>query len=248
MTSPHESLQHRQNSYYEDSGEELSPRQQPSQCSLSKYKPLPAIKGKNHRGPSPDILRNPTVSHTEDTVMHTKKKGSPHETRKPDMELKGESPMLLEINHPKQTTNHLANPHLVQKESSPNPTEPYGNNEELPPQSCPPNSTSWSELPDLNNFPDEPGPEEARTLLAIKLPNGQRIHRFFRLKDPLWLVRRFAEVSSSNDFSNFQLVKSIPCEILNLNQTIEENHLLEKILLHLEIFTHDRNIRLPNSS
>ncbi|XP_014770097.1 uncharacterized protein LOC106869085 isoform X2 [Octopus bimaculoides] len=71
-------------------------------------------------------------------------------------------------------------------------------------------------------------------LLAVKLPNSQRIQKCFHPDETFRAVRQFAEHESGENLSDYQLVCNMPRILLGLDTTIRDNGLLDKTLLHLE--------------
>ncbi|XP_029651347.1 uncharacterized protein LOC115224563 [Octopus sinensis] len=71
-------------------------------------------------------------------------------------------------------------------------------------------------------------------LLAVKLPNSQRIQKCFHPDETFRAVRQFAEHESGENLSDYQLVCNMPRVLLDLDTTIRDNGLLDKTLLHLE--------------
>ena len=90
-------------------------------------------------------------------------------------------------------------------------------------------------LDSKHNLPSEPSETEERLLLAIKLPDGQRIQRFFRPSDQLNSVLHFAENSSLSDFSEYDLVCNVPKVVFyDLTQCIQDTELKDRTVLYLE--------------
>jgi len=85
-------------------------------------------------------------------------------------------------------------------------------------------------------LPKEPDiPEKDRVALAIKLPTGQRVQRFFRLTDRLSTVMKFAEISARLDFTGWEFVCTDPRLVLSdLSVTIERSELPNKTLLYVQ--------------
>ena len=90
-------------------------------------------------------------------------------------------------------------------------------------------------LDSKHNLPSEPSETEERLLLAIKLPDGQRIQRFFHPSDQLNSVLHFAENSSLSDFSEYDLVCNVPKVVFyDLTQCIQDTELKDRTVLYLE--------------
>ena len=86
-----------------------------------------------------------------------------------------------------------------------------------------------------HDLPNEPGKDEERVLLAVKLPDGQRIQRCFRPDDSLHSVLHFAENSSLIDYSEYDLVCNVPKIVFdNLSQRIQDAQLQDRTVLYLE--------------
>ena len=86
-----------------------------------------------------------------------------------------------------------------------------------------------------HDLPNEPGKEEKQVLLAVKLPDGQRIQRCFRPDDSLHSVLHFAENSSLIDYSEYDLVCNVPKIVFDdLSQRIQDAKLQDRTVLYLE--------------
>ena len=86
-----------------------------------------------------------------------------------------------------------------------------------------------------HDLPSEPLESEERVLLAIKLPDGKRIQRFFRPLDQLDSVLHFAENSSLLDYSEYDLVCNVPKTMFyDLSQKIQDTELKDRTVLYLE--------------
>ena len=85
-------------------------------------------------------------------------------------------------------------------------------------------------------LPLEPESDEPRFRLAVKLPDGQRVQRFFRLGESLNTVVEFAEVESKLDLGGYELVCTMPHRIIkDLSQSVGESGLQDKTVLHLQL-------------
>ena len=85
-------------------------------------------------------------------------------------------------------------------------------------------------------LPVEPKEGEARLLLAVKLPNGQRVQRHFKTTDQLLHVLRFAEYSAQLDFSNCEVVCDAPRKVFKeLNIKLMNSGLQNRTVLHIQI-------------
>jgi hypothetical protein len=87
----------------------------------------------------------------------------------------------------------------------------------------------------LHEIPEEPKEGEARLLLAIKLPDGKRIQRYFSPHDKLETVMHFAENTSLVNYENYQILCNAPrTTFVDLNKTIMETELKDRTVLYLE--------------
>ena len=78
------------------------------------------------------------------------------------------------------------------------------------------------------SVPSEPGPDEERIALAVKLPNGNRVQRYFSPFDSLEVVLRFVETSENSDYSGCEFMCHETKNILNdFRKTIRELNLAE---------------------
>ena len=85
-------------------------------------------------------------------------------------------------------------------------------------------------------LPEEPKEGQPRVLLAVKLTNGQRIQRHFHLTDTLMVVLNFAELSSKNDFTGYQIVCDAPRKVFtDMNTTIQDSGLQNRTVVHIQI-------------
>lgn len=85
-----------------------------------------------------------------------------------------------------------------------------------------------------HKLPDEPKDSETRLLLAVKLPDGKRVQRYFRVADRIELVKQFAENELCSDLSNYQLSCNAPkIFFTNLSQMICDAGLEDRTLLFL---------------
>ncbi len=92
----------------------------------------------------------------------------------------------------------------------------------------------------------EPTESEPRILLAVKLPNGQRLQRYFRLSDDFTSVCTFAEYEAKQSFSTNcdMFINQVPKRLItNWKETFHEAGLTDRTLLCLE-FRDDRLV--PN--
>merc|ERR1712150_68597 len=84
-------------------------------------------------------------------------------------------------------------------------------------------------------LPAEPAEDKPRVLLAVKLPNGQRVQRFFSPTDQLEIVLNFAELSSKLDLTNHEIVCDAPRKIFsNMTTTIQESGLENRTVVHVQ--------------
>lgn len=90
-------------------------------------------------------------------------------------------------------------------------------------------------LEKLHSLPSEPSEAEERLLLAIKLPDGKRIQRYFRPHDQLNTVLHFAENSSLLDYSEYDLACNVPKNVFyDLSKIIQDTELKDRTVLYLE--------------
>ena len=87
----------------------------------------------------------------------------------------------------------------------------------------------------LHEIPEEPKEGETRLLLAIKLPDGKRIQRYFSPHDRLETVMHFAENTNLVNYEDYQIVCNAPrTTFVDLNKTIMESDLKDRTVLYLE--------------
>ncbi|XP_071146652.1 uncharacterized protein [Mytilus edulis] len=81
---------------------------------------------------------------------------------------------------------------------------------------------------------DEPGDNEERLLLAVKLPDGKRVQRHFRIAEKLESVKQYAENVLCSDLSQYTLSCNAPKAVFtDLSQLIGEVGLQDRTLLLL---------------
>lgn len=86
-----------------------------------------------------------------------------------------------------------------------------------------------------HELPQEPDESEQRILLALRLPDGRRHQRFFRLSETMDLVLKFAENVSGMDLSEFRLACNAPRTVFaDLTQLVGESGLQDRTVLYLE--------------
>lgn len=104
------------------------------------------------------------------------------------------------------------------------------------------NSAAQSITPESNfeilsrkiDLPLEPNDNETRLLLAIRLPTGSRLQRYFRPSENLQTVVEFAEKTTGLDFAACQLVCDAPRAVFNNRDvSIESSGLENRTVLHL---------------
>ncbi len=84
------------------------------------------------------------------------------------------------------------------------------------------------------SLPPEPTEKEPRALLAVKLPNGQRVQRYFPPDDKLLSILHFAEVSAKMDFTGCELIQDVPkMKFSDLSITIRQSGLANRTVLHI---------------
>lgn len=103
-----------------------------------------------------------------------------------------------------------------------------------------PDSTKEIDLSSKNGFqphdlPREPDDAEVRILLAIRLPDGRRHQRYFRLVEKMDLVLKFAENVSGMDLAEFRLACNAPRAVFtDLTQQVGESGIQDRTILYLE--------------
>ena len=86
------------------------------------------------------------------------------------------------------------------------------------------------------SVPSEPGPDEERIALAVKLPNGNRVQRYFSPFDSLKVVLQFVETSENSDYSGCEFMCHETKNILNdFRKTIRELNLADKTVLYIQL-------------
>ena len=86
------------------------------------------------------------------------------------------------------------------------------------------------------HVPPEPGENEERILLAVKLPTGQRIQRHFRKTETLELVVQFAELSSQLDFTGHEIVCDAPRKVFkDLSVVLAASGLENRTVVHVQL-------------
>lgn len=87
----------------------------------------------------------------------------------------------------------------------------------------------------LHEIDDEPTENEMRLLLAIKLPDGKRIQRYFRPTDNLETVMHFAENSNLASYQDYRLICNAPrTTFTDLNVKICDTQIKDRTVLYLE--------------
>jgi hypothetical protein len=88
----------------------------------------------------------------------------------------------------------------------------------------------------LQRVPSEPNEVGERILLAVKLPSGQRLQRYFRFVDKLETVLRFAETESKSDFKGCEFVRADNRETLSdMKKSIRDYGIVDKSVLFLQL-------------
>ena len=84
-------------------------------------------------------------------------------------------------------------------------------------------------------LPDEPM-DDPRIHLAVRLPSGTRVLRYFSLNDKLSTVLNFAEDAAKLDFSNCWLASTAPVVIhKDMSRPISETGLENRTVLHIQV-------------
>ncbi len=86
------------------------------------------------------------------------------------------------------------------------------------------------------DLPTEPKKGEDQLILAIKLPNGERVQRSFYPSDSLGVVMHFAEQSADLDFSGCELLCDMPKQVFkDLKLKLKDIQLQSRTILHIQI-------------
>lgn len=86
-----------------------------------------------------------------------------------------------------------------------------------------------------HKLPSEPTDNDTRILLAVRLLDGSRKQRYFRVTDKLQMVLQFAENSSNCDLSTYDIVRNMPRVVYtNLSVSVGETDLVDRTVLYLE--------------
>lgn len=83
---------------------------------------------------------------------------------------------------------------------------------------------------------DEPNENDANSvLIAIKLPNGEVVKRYFLKNDVILNVVKYASVKANIDFTkdNYILMEMPKKSIDNFSKTIEDYDLKNRTMLHI---------------
>ena len=96
-------------------------------------------------------------------------------------------------------------------------------------------NSSFKPLTRIIDLPQEPGDTEENIVLAVKLPDGRRVHQRFRPNETIQLVMNFAESVAKLDFSGCKFVSNtVPkLEFNDLTLNICKSGLEDKSLLYL---------------
>ena len=87
----------------------------------------------------------------------------------------------------------------------------------------------------LHEIADEPRDGEERVLLAVKLPDGKRIQRYFRPTESLDTVIKFAENANLVKYEDFQLIcNATHTKFTDLGMRICDTHIKDRTVLYLE--------------
>ena len=138
-----------------------------------------------------------------------------------------QSPVLVDKD---SSVEHSLKDEALQTENSP-PTLQKEHSVEEPVQDV---SPEFRPLTRENTLSEEPKGDEETVLLAVKLPDGQRVSRRFRQDETMGMVMHFAEVSSQLDLSGYDLVCDAPRKVYkDLNITVGESGLATRTVLHI---------------
>ncbi|XP_064641989.1 uncharacterized protein LOC135496556 [Lineus longissimus] len=89
--------------------------------------------------------------------------------------------------------------------------------------------------PATSPLPGEPMEGERRVLLAIRLPSGERLQRYFHISDTLGVVLKFAEQIAEKKFTGYSFVCSVPRKVFNdMEQEIKDTGLQDRTVLLLQ--------------
>jgi hypothetical protein len=89
--------------------------------------------------------------------------------------------------------------------------------------------------PATSPLPGEPTEGEKRILLAIRLPNGERLQRYFRISDTLGVVLKFTEQFAEKKFTGYSLLCSVPKQVFtDMGQEIKDTGLQDRTVLLLQ--------------
>ena len=92
----------------------------------------------------------------------------------------------------------------------------------------------WEEA----TLPTEPGDSVPRLLLAVKLPNGQRVQRHFALSDSLATVLLFTSHCAKEDLMDHELVNNVSKDVKvyrDLTKKLMELDIKDRTLLYLQL-------------
>lgn len=86
----------------------------------------------------------------------------------------------------------------------------------------------------LHQISSEPPEGEERLLLAIRLPDGKRVQRYFHIADKIEVVKQYAENVLCTDLSKYNLSCNSPKSLFtDLSQLVGEVGLADRTLLFL---------------
>lgn len=99
-----------------------------------------------------------------------------------------------------------------------------------------PDKPSSGQFVSRQQVPSAPKEAGEQILLAVKLPSGERLQRYFRSTDKLETVLRFAESESKSDFKGCEFVRADNREILpNMKKTVGECGIVDRSVLFLQL-------------
>lgn len=85
----------------------------------------------------------------------------------------------------------------------------------------------------LRELSSEPGEDEDRLRIAIRLPSGQRIERYFRPTDTLCTVLQFAMLKCDQSLTDYRL-RMHQTKYDSMAMTLSESGIQDRTLLLLE--------------
>ena len=188
------------------------PTSRPGTSSFRKYSVLPSI---GNRQPSIGLQREETSLTAESLVNSNQRSNSTTMSdRMSSLKLERQASNESESSGNRNTNNNT----------------PFSEDEMI-------NSSSFINTIErqISSLSDEPGENEERILLAIKLPSGDRVQRYFRPNDSLSVVMEFSQKYSKETLQGCGFVCGHPRSVFNkLNKTIEQCGIKSRTVLYVE--------------